>query len=206
MIGAQALASTCRNMIWTSGWPIGTRRFDVLLLLDGEHGPAHDAGERRHVDDRDRDDHVVDPRSQDRHDPDGQQEPGEGEEDVDQSHHDLIDPAAVIAGRQPEADADHEGDDDRQNADAERHPGADQHPAEVVPAEFVGAEQWSPLGGFNLMRNDWSVGGWGTIAGAMIAITMSIATMISPASAARSRSNRPPRVLPETGRLTPSSH
>ena len=106
----------------------------------GEDRAAHDAHEGGRVDDADRQ-HDVDERgAEHRGDRDRQQDRGEGEEDVHQQRERAVEPAAAVAGDQPEQHAERARDADRDHADLEGDARAVEQAAEDVAAELVGAE------------------------------------------------------------------
>ena len=63
---------------------------DEVLVLEREDRAAQDAGEDRHREDADRDDHVLRPGAEHRDDRDRQQQAGEGEQDVEQAHGEVV--------------------------------------------------------------------------------------------------------------------
>src|SRR6266567_1425439 len=56
----------------------GARSLDVVELADRQHGAPDEHGRARHVDDREREDHVPHPGSAHRHESNGEQDGGEG--------------------------------------------------------------------------------------------------------------------------------
>ncbi len=67
---------------------------------------------------------VVERRAQDHHDGEHEDQVGNGLEQLGEPHHDLVDPAAEVAGRGPHADADEGGDGRGEQADQQGRPGA----------------------------------------------------------------------------------
>ena len=119
----------------------GARGLDIGLLLDRDRGRSHqprDVGHQRHGDG---DDQRGDARIQDAGDDDRQQNQGEGEEDIEDAHHDLVHPAPDIAGEQAEKHSDAGGGEGRHHADQERHPPAPEKAREHVAAVHVAAEE-----------------------------------------------------------------
>ena len=116
-------ASTNSERLSTSTW-LRTSRAIPAQPDDADHDEDH---RQRRLD-----------RGGDR---DEQQQRGKGERDVGQPHHQGVDPTAVVAGHQPEQDA--EGHRDRlgDEADRERQPRAVEHPAQDVAPLGVGAQE-----------------------------------------------------------------
>src|SRR5207249_601557 len=93
------------------------RGLDELALTQRERLAPHDprvGDPTRHAE---HENDVRKARAEDGEHGDGQHEDGERELDVAQAHQRVVRPAAVIAGEQPEADAQHAGDHDGREAD-----------------------------------------------------------------------------------------
>lgn len=67
-------------------------------------------------------------------------ERGNGERDVVDAHDKRFDPAAEIAGDEPERDADGHGYAEHRNGEDQRDAIAEQHAGEDVASDIVGAE------------------------------------------------------------------
>ena len=78
-------------------------------------------------------------------DPDAQQQHGERQHDVDEARQQRVDPAAVVAGQQPDGDADQHGDAGADDPDEQRDARAVDGAREDVAPERVDAE--AVLGG-----------------------------------------------------------
>ena len=73
-----------------------------------------------------------------------QQDDRKGEHEVGQERQDRIDPAAVVASRQPERDADHNGEGGSRRGDDQHDLAAEHHAAEHVARQPVTAKQIGP--------------------------------------------------------------
>ena len=133
-------------------------RFDERLGPERDHLAANDAGHRQPVDraddevkDRDPADAVLrEPGldvflAEDREQKDHDEDERYRVEDVDEPHHDVVDPAADVAGDRAVGDADHERHGGRDDADDERDARAPEDARQHVAAEFVAAADRSEL-------------------------------------------------------------
>jgi hypothetical protein len=117
------------------------RRDDIVLAALGEHRAAHQADEIGLQGQRQRDDGVLQPRSEDRHHDQREKETRKGEDDVHQPHDQGVDPAAEEAGDEAEHDPDDEAERHHHRADGERVARAVDEAREHVAADRVGAEE-----------------------------------------------------------------
>ena len=74
------------------------------------------------------------------HDGDGEQDEGKGHQDIGEPHDEGLDPAAIVAGEEPEAHAHEHGRRGGAHAGEQRDPCAPDEAAQEVAAELVGAE------------------------------------------------------------------
>ena len=121
------------------------RRDDEIALPQGEHLRADEpagAKPRRQTDGNDegREREAVPQR--DGHEED--EDPGQGEADVDAAHQDGIDPALVVARDRPHQRSERNGHQRPKGADAERHASAVHHPAPEITAQVVRPQQKCP--------------------------------------------------------------
>jgi hypothetical protein len=107
---------------------------------DGVGRGAGDAREHRDVEDADGDDRDDEPGAVERGQHDRREQRGEGEGEVGEAHHRLLDPAAACAGEQAQPDAEDEPDADGDEADQDRVLRADEQQRADVAPEAVGAE------------------------------------------------------------------
>ena len=105
---------------------------------EGQDEGAREPRDARPPDDGQGGDDGVGPRAEDGGEEDGEDQLGEREDDVDQSHHDAVHDAALIARHHPEGDPDGQRDGEHGKRDAERYLGADDEAAQRVPPEVVG--------------------------------------------------------------------
>jgi hypothetical protein len=115
-------------------------RLHELQLADDQHLASDEPRHPRPADDADREEHHPERRLERRRHGDQQQQRGEGQRDVGEAHHHLVDPAAVVAGDQPHRQPDQEGDALRDDAGRQRHPRAVDETRPDVAALDVGAE------------------------------------------------------------------
>jgi hypothetical protein len=92
-------------------------------------------GGRQH--DADCQNHLEEPRTEDRQDQEAQQHAGESHQDVHEPHDHVLDPAPGIAGHQAQRRPDHPAQQDRAHAHQERDPPGEEHAGENVAAEWV---------------------------------------------------------------------
>ena len=120
------------------------RRLDVRLGPHGEDAGPRDPGDRRHVHraDRHHDGHQA--RSGEGDQGDGEEQAREGEDHVHEPHEDRIDTPAVVAGEDPERDADEPRHRHRHQGDLERDAPAEENLAQDVAAVLVGPEEVAP--------------------------------------------------------------
>ena len=114
---------------------------DEVALAQRERLAPHDSrvgDPTRHAE---HENDVREARAEDGEHGDGQHEDGERELDVAQAHQRVVRPAAVVAGEQPEADAQQARDHDGREADDQGDPCTIEEPARDVAAERVGAER-----------------------------------------------------------------
>ena len=116
----------------------------------------------------------------------------QGEKHVGDAHDRLGQPAAAIAGDEPERHADPVGDHDDDDRDFERAARAENDAGEDVAPEIVGAER---KGGAGRLQALQQMGGGGILrdaarsTGRSSARTTTASTISSPATAGRSRAN-----------------
>ena len=70
-----------------------------------------------------------------------QQDHREGQHEIGEEGQDRVDPAAIVAGRQAERDADHQREGGRRRRDDQHDLAAEHHAAEHVARQLVAAEQ-----------------------------------------------------------------
>ncbi len=92
-------------------------------------------------DDGDGDHGIAKTRAEPGHDGDGEEDEGEGHENVGEPHDEGLDPAAIVAGQEPEAHAHQHGGRRRAHTGQQRDPRAPDEAAQEIAAELVGAEQ-----------------------------------------------------------------
>ena len=114
---------------------------DERPRLHVEHCAVHDPHVGRHRRDPHRDDEVLEARPRRRHDGEGEQDPGEREQEIREPEHDRAGPALVVARHQPEERAGHAADDDRQESHPERLAPSPDHAAQDVTAEDIGPQR-----------------------------------------------------------------
>ncbi len=127
------------------------RRRDIILVLLDHHRTAHGAGVLHPEAETDGDDqhaeraHLIEPVAEQRFgdaiDQQCDQDRGEGELDVGDSHDHGVDHATEVAGDQPEGDTECAGEHHAGDADRQRDAQAVQDRGEHVAALLVGAEQ-----------------------------------------------------------------
>ena len=120
---------------------LGARGQHELALGPAERRGARDAREHRDGDDGEGQGHVEDRAVEVRGDRQREDQGREGEQDVGDGPERGADPAAEVAGDQPEDPADDEADDDREQPDRERVAAAPDHPGEEVAPVGVDAEE-----------------------------------------------------------------
>ena len=118
----------------------GAGRLDVLLVLDGQNGGADDPGKGRDVGDADGQHHIRDAGAHGGHQGDGQQDAGDRQEDVHDTHDDIVYPAAAVTGDGPQQTAHHCGNGDGGKGHRQGDPGAVDDPGQDVAAHLVGAQ------------------------------------------------------------------
>ena len=111
-----------------------------LALAVRQRLGADEAGEHRHGDDGDGDDHVARARAEECDQGEGEDQGRKGEHDVHRAHHDALGPTADVTGDEAEQTADGGGDDRRDEGDEQRDARAVRHPGEEVTTERVGPE------------------------------------------------------------------
>ena len=150
---AAMFGSTCSNVMRHSPLPQRPGGEYELARAHHQRAGAGDAREHRHVEDADGDDRGHQPGPVDRGQHDRREQRREGEGEVRQAHHRLLDPAALDRGEQAEGDAEGDADADRDQADGDRHPAADDQQRDDVAAEAVGAEPVRPRRRLQLVRD-----------------------------------------------------
>src|SRR5690606_41475477 len=101
-------------------------------LLDRQHLGAHHARERRPVDEPDDQHQYREAGTEHPQDRQVEDDVGDGDERVDYTHDDGVDGSAVVAGRQPQGDADGGGHHHADEADQQRDARAVDQAAEDV--------------------------------------------------------------------------
>ena len=115
-------------------------RLHELELAHDEHLAANEPRHPRPADDADREEHDGQRRLQRGGHRDEQQQRGKRERHVGEAHHQLVDPAAVVAGEQPEREAEQQRDGLRDDARGERDARAVHEPRPHVAPLDVGAQ------------------------------------------------------------------
>ncbi len=105
-----------------------------------ERLPAHDPRHGQPFEAPDADEQQYRRAAEDHHQDDDEQDVGQRVHDVDEAHHDRVDPAAEIAGDGAVDDADHHRDAGRDGGDEQRHLRALERPRQHVATVLVGAE------------------------------------------------------------------
>ena len=100
------LGRICTPMMRTRPEAERAAGLDEVALLQRNGRRTRDAGERRDLGDRDGDDQVLQARAQHRRDHQAEQQRREGQHDVEQAHHDLVEQPADIAGDDADGRAD----------------------------------------------------------------------------------------------------
>ena len=126
--------------------PQGAGRFHVLARGDGQHLPAHEAGEGGRVDHAEGDDDPGEPRPEHGAQRQGEHERGEREHRVHQTHHEPVGLSARVAGEEAEETARHHGDGHRPEPRHQRDARAPDHAREHVAPDVVGAEEMGAAG------------------------------------------------------------
>ena len=124
----------------------GDGRFDELLVLQRQCLAAHDA---RHVhpgDQADADEQQFDVATEGDQQQDQEEHIGNGHHDVDEAHHQVVQPATEVAGDGAVQRADDDGDEGADDADHQRDLAAQSNAGKKVAAFVVGAEV---VAGFN---------------------------------------------------------
>ncbi len=114
--------------------------FDELALAQRERLATNQASHIHPARGDDGDDDVVEAGAQQQQQDHGHQQVGDAVEDVDDERHDRVEPPPVVAGEQPDRDANREDEHLGADPDDERDLGPDHQPAQHVAAEDVGAE------------------------------------------------------------------
>ena len=150
-------------------------RQHVVLLALGQHPAANDPGVDDPAGNAEHDDQVQRRSFRDHAEVgDGEQDEGEGQLDVAETHGQRVDPAADEAGHEPGGQAQAGTDEHRRRADQQRVAAAVHQSTGDVPSEGVGAEQvlgiaacpdrrgedvGQVLGGWIVRRHEWCENG-----------------------------------------------
>src|ERR1700737_300976 len=118
--------------------PDRRRGGDVVALLLRHDLAADDAGIADPAADAKNENDVPEAGSEDRQDRDREQNEWERELDIGQTHHDGVEPAAVVPGQQPQRAADGATNRDRGESDQKRHARAVNEPSQNVSPQVVG--------------------------------------------------------------------
>ena len=138
--GARQFGRMCRTAIREVAAPERPGRRDVVQLPEAQHRAPDEQRRPRHVDERQRQDHVPHARASRGHEGDGQDDRRERHEPVHEAHDDQVE-APVVARDEADQRAAERGDQHRDAADEERDPAPVDDQAVDVPAELVGAEE-----------------------------------------------------------------
>ena len=120
--------------------PAGAGGHDVFLLLQAEDLAADDAGHVEPVGNAQGQVDVEQARLEDDHEQNDVEQHGNGIEDVDDMHHDLVRPAADEAGNAAVDDADEDVDQAGDEADGQGNAGAVEDADEEVTAQGIRTE------------------------------------------------------------------
>ena len=186
-----------RNRMRRCEAPCSARGRDEVGWRGGQRLGAGDAGIGRPGGEGDGDHRVLDARAERGDEGEREDQAREGEEDVGDAHQHRVDPAAEIAGRQADAEADRRHDD---TAPGQRWSSVMRLPKMTrgidVAAQFVGAEPDVPqdVGCSRSWRVWVKAAAWSANSGAKIATSTSARTMTSPVIA------RPLRERPSQAR------
>ena len=112
-----------------------------FALLEAEHRAAGDAHVVRNHRDTHGDHQIGQAAAEDGDDRQRQQNSRKCQQQVHHAHADRVEPAAVIAGGQPQAHAEQQPDADRDQANRQRLLTAPDHAREDVATEAIGAHQ-----------------------------------------------------------------
>ena len=129
------------QMIRAARGPLQLRRRDVVRAAQRQRLGPRQPRDRRPGGQRDRDDGVLEPGPQRRHEGERQDQRRERQEDVGDPHQHRVEPAAEVAGERPDREPDRPDDDRDQRDDRQRDPRAVDDAAEHVAPDLVGAEE-----------------------------------------------------------------
>ena len=115
-------------------------RFDIGLVLQGQHIAAHQAGKGRDAENRHGDDDVAHAGTENGNDADGQQNARKGKQHVGHAHHDPVPPAFVVTGEHAECGADERTGSDRDETGGQRDARAHQDATENIAPHGIDAE------------------------------------------------------------------
>ena len=152
MIGAARFGSSSLTMIRRFDAPSDRAASTNSFSRKRQHLTADDPGRIGPARERDHGDHDRNarldqtaeapvPERARRGQPDRQQQVRNRQPGIDRARDERVDPAAVVAGEQPEEDPDHGGDRGRDERHQQRDPGAVDDPAEHVAADLIDPEQ-----------------------------------------------------------------
>ena len=147
-------------------YPHDLTGLDIFRALQGKHHtPDHSGnigdgieGDGRHG--------IFQAAAQYGHHHDGQQQAGEGQQEVHKPGDQGIQPTAVITGQHPQGHADGGADDGAHKAHQQGDPGAVDHTGQGIPAQVIRAQQVLPAGRGIFVGNVLGVGVLGAQEGA----------------------------------------
>ncbi len=125
----------------------GARRLHVLEAAHDEHLTAHQASHPRPADDANHHEHHGERGLHGSGDGDQEQEGREGEGHIGDAHNESLNPSAVVAGDEPERDAEGHGDALTDEPHRQRQSGAVEHAREDVASLRVAPQQKRAGGG-----------------------------------------------------------
>src|SRR3954447_18327459 len=115
----------------------GSRGVHIYRPLERQCRASHEPGENRDAEYGNRPDYILDARTQDCHDPDGEQDAWKGKEDIADSHDDTVDPAFIEPTQQPHYDTDNAAYGNCQETDHQGDTGSVNDAAENVPSIII---------------------------------------------------------------------
>ena len=133
------------------------RGLHVLLVALHQCAGPHGARIQRPLDGHERDDHLVQALAEDGQQDQRQQDGGKGQLQVDDAHHQRINPAAEVGGHQPQHQAQGQGRHGAEGAHPKRGAQAVKNAREHVASLVVRAEQEAAPGGRGLARRQLGI-------------------------------------------------
>ena len=136
--------TTCRTRTRTGRAPSARAACYVLQLPQLEDLPAHESRVAHPPDDDERQDHVVQARTENGHERDREQDAGKRQQDIHQPPEHLVDPSAGVSCHRADGDTDRRRESNDGETHEERHACAHDEARQYVPPELVHAERVLP--------------------------------------------------------------